>query len=165
MQTLQRARNVWRLNSQISQDGTFVHYPFFCIKHSFVYFLLSDFSRYLFVLTYFDSSRRHTHATTHVTGTQIVRAKVTSLDAIFCRGNKSTSRSLARFSRRKHKNLPLALRAREKELSSTCRQVYIGTNKSLPFISNLWRNSVDINVQLSDYYTSIKKTTACLSTS
>ena len=128
MQTLQLGRNVWRLNSQISQDGTFVHYPFFCIEHSFVYFLLSVFSRYLFVLTYFDSSRRHTHATTHATGTQIVRAKMTSLDAIFCRGNKSSSRSLARFSRRKHKNLRLALRARKKELSSTCRQVYIGTN-------------------------------------
>ena len=28
MQTLQRAWNVWRLNSQISQDGTFVHYRF-----------------------------------------------------------------------------------------------------------------------------------------
>ena len=62
MQTLQRARNVWRLNLQISQDGTFVHYPFFCIEHAFAYFLFSD-SRYLFVLTYFDSSRRHTHAT------------------------------------------------------------------------------------------------------
>ena len=29
MQTFQRARNVWRLDSQISQDGTFVYYPFF----------------------------------------------------------------------------------------------------------------------------------------
>ena len=42
-------------------------------------------------------------ATTHATGTQIVRAKMTSLDAIFCRGNKSSSHSLARFCRRKHK--------------------------------------------------------------
>ena len=33
---------------------------------------------------------------------QIVRAKMTSLDAIFCRGNRSSSRSLARR-RRKHK--------------------------------------------------------------
>ena len=129
MQTLQRARNVWRLNSQISQDGPFVHYPFFFVLNIPLFtFSYRIFSRYLFVLTYFDSSRRHTHATTHVTGTQIVRAKMTSLDAIFCRGNKSSSRSLARFSRRKHKNLPLALRAREKELSSTCGQVYIGTN-------------------------------------
>ena len=61
------------------------------------------FFRYLFVLTYFDSSRRHTHATTHATGTQIVRAKMTSLDAIFYRGNMSRSRSHARFCRRKHK--------------------------------------------------------------
>ena len=46
---------------------------------------------------------------------QIVRSKMTSLDAIFCSGNKSSSRSLARFCRRKQqKNLPLALRAREK---------------------------------------------------
>ena len=32
MQTLQRARNVCRLSSQISQDGTFVHYPFFVLN-------------------------------------------------------------------------------------------------------------------------------------
>ena len=57
------------------------------------------------VLTYFDCSRRHTHATTHATGTQIVRDKMTSLDAIFCRGNKSSSRSLARFCRRKQKKI------------------------------------------------------------
>ena len=74
MQTLQRARNVWRLNSQISQDGTFVHYPFFVLNIPLFTFSYRIFSRYLFVLTYFDSSRRHTHATTHVTGTQIVRA-------------------------------------------------------------------------------------------
>ena len=42
-------------------------------------------------------------ATTHATGTQIVRAKMTSLDAIFYRGNMSRSRSHARFCRRKHK--------------------------------------------------------------
>ena len=34
-------------------------------------------------------------------------------------------RSLARFCRRNRKDLPLALRAREKNLSSTCRQVYM----------------------------------------
>ena len=140
----------------------FCSLPVFCIKHSFVYFLLSDF----FPLSVcFDILWQL--ATTHARDNTRDRDANSSrlFDAIFCRGNKSSSRSLARFSRRKHKNLPLALRAREKELSSTCRQVYIGTNKSLPFISNLWRNSVDINVQLSDYYTSIKKTTACLSTS
>ena len=32
MQTLQRAWNVWRLNSRISQDGTFVHYPFLVLN-------------------------------------------------------------------------------------------------------------------------------------
>ena len=32
MQTLQRARNVLRLNSQISKDGTFVHYLFFVLN-------------------------------------------------------------------------------------------------------------------------------------
>ena len=54
------------------------------------------------VLTYFDSSRWHMHATTHATWTQIVRAKMTLLDAIFGGGNKSSSRSLARFCHRKH---------------------------------------------------------------
>ena len=116
MQTSQRARNVWKLNSQISQDGTFVHYSFFYC--TFLYLLqlslIGIVFRHLFVLTYFHSSRRHTHTTTHATGKQIVRAKMTSLDAIFCRGNKSSFRSLARFCRRKHKNLPLALRARDK---------------------------------------------------
>ena len=41
------------------------------------------FFRYLFVLIYFDGSRRNTHATTHSTRTQIVRAKMTSLDGFF----------------------------------------------------------------------------------
>ena len=79
--------------------------------------------RHLFAFTYFHSSRRHTHATTHATGKQIVRAKMTSLDAILCRGNKSSFRSLARFCRRKHKkSTPRASRS-WKNLSSTCRQV------------------------------------------
>ena len=55
------------------------------------------------VFTYFDSSRRHTHATTHATGTQIVRAKMTSLNVILFRGNKSSSGSLAGFCCRKQK--------------------------------------------------------------
>ena len=104
MQTLQRARNVLKLNSQISQNGTSVHYLFFVVNIPLLTFSYRNFFRYLFVLTYFDSSRRHTNATTHATGTQIVRAKMTSLDAIFCWGNKSSSCSLARFCRRKHKN-------------------------------------------------------------
>ena len=65
--------------------------------------LIGIFFCYLFVLTYVDSLWRHTHATTHPTGMQILRVKMTSLDAIFRRGNKSSSSSLARFCRRKHK--------------------------------------------------------------
>ena len=42
MQTLQRARNVWRLNSQISQDDTFVHCPFFVLN--VLFFILFTFS-------------------------------------------------------------------------------------------------------------------------
>ena len=72
--------------------------------------LIGIFFRYLFVLTYFDSSRGHKHAT----GTQIVPAKMMSLDVIFCRGNKSSPRSLTRFCCRKHKNVPLKLRTHEK---------------------------------------------------
>ena len=48
-------------------------------------------------------------------GTQIVPAKMPSLDAIFCRGNKSNPCSLVRFHAAVNiKNPPLALRAREK---------------------------------------------------
>ena len=65
--------------------------------------LIGIFFCYLFVLTYVDSSWRHTHATTHPIGMQILRNKMTSLDAIFRRGNKSSSSSLACFCRRKHK--------------------------------------------------------------
>ena len=77
----------------------FCSLPVFCNEHSFnysIYFLLSEFfSDMLWQLG-------HTHATTHSTGTQIVRAKMMWLDAIFCRGNKLSSRSLARFCRRRH---------------------------------------------------------------
>ena len=92
----------------------------FCSLPVFLYWtflyllsLIGIFVRYLLVLTYFDSSRRHTHATTHATGTQIVRAKMTSLEMTFCRGNKSSSRSPLSC-RRKHKKSTLALRARER---------------------------------------------------
>ena len=94
--TLQRTRNVWRLNSQISQDDTFVHYPFFVLNILlFIFFTFSyrNFFPLFVVLTYFDSSRPQRHAT----GTEIVRAKMTSLDAIFCGGNKSSSRSRSGF--------------------------------------------------------------------
>ena len=63
-------------------------------------------------MSYFDSSRRHT--TTHATGTRIVRAKMTSFDAIFCRGSKWSSALSLAFAAENIKNLPFALRAREK---------------------------------------------------
>ena len=100
--------------------------PVFRIEHSFIYYICFsywNFFRYLFVLTYFVNSRRHTHTTTHATGTQIVRAKMTSLDMIFCRGNKSGFRSLARFCRRKHKKSTACASRSWKNLSSTRRQV------------------------------------------
>ena len=102
MQTLQRARNVCRLNSQISKDDTFDYYPFFVLNIPlFTILTFSTFSyRNFFVC--FDILWQL--ATTHSTGTQIVRAKMTSLDAIFCRGNKSSSRS-GFCCRRKHKKI------------------------------------------------------------
>ena len=103
METLQWARNVWRVSSQISQDDTFVHYPFFKLNIPLFTFSYPNFFRYLFVLTYLDSSWRYTHTTTtHTTGTQILRTKMTSLDDIFCRGNKSSFCSLRC---RKHKEI------------------------------------------------------------
>ena len=73
----------------------FFYWPFL---EYFIYVLLSEFCfRFLFVLTYFDSSWWH------ATGMQIVRTKITSLDLIFCSGNKPSSHSLTRFCSRKHK--------------------------------------------------------------
>ena len=99
------APNVWRVNSQVSHDATFVHYPFFIwnvpLFSLFIKLSLSGiFFRYLFVLRYFDSSQRNTHTTIHQTGTQISSRQN---DAKYCRGNKSSFRSLAHFCRRKHK--------------------------------------------------------------
>ena len=101
----------------------------FCSLPVFLYWrflyllsLVGIFLRYLLVLTYFDSSRRHTHATTHATGTQIVRAKMTSLEMTFCRGNKSSSRSPLSC-RRKHKKSTARASHSWKTMSSTCRQV------------------------------------------
>ena len=111
MKTLQRARSVWTLNSQISQDDTFVHYPFFVLNFPLFTFSYRDFFRCLFVLTYFDSLLRHTHATTHATGTQTVRAKMMRFFV------RETSRALAlslAFAAENKKNLPLALSTREK---------------------------------------------------
>ena len=97
----------------------------FCSLPVFLYWtflyllsLVGIFLRYLLVWTYFDSSRRHTHAT----GTQIVRAKMTSLEMTFCRGNKSSSRSPLSC-RRKHKKSTARASRSWKTMSSTCRQV------------------------------------------
>ena len=54
---------------------------------------------------------------------QIVRTKMTSIDVIFCSGNKSSSPSLARFCRRKQKESTTQASRSWKNLSSTCRQV------------------------------------------
>ena len=75
---------------------------FLCIEQSFIYFIYFLFiSEFFPLFVCFDILWEN--ATTHATGTQIVRAKMRSLDAIFCRGNKSSSRSLSRFCHRKHK--------------------------------------------------------------
>ena len=121
METLQGARNVWRLNSQISQDGTFVHYPFFVLNIPLFTLLTFSYRNFFPLFVCFEILWQL--ATTHATGTQIVRAKMTSLDAIFCRGNKSSSHSLARFCRRIHKKSTVRTSRSWKNLSSTCRQV------------------------------------------
>ena len=106
MQTFQRAQKVWRLNSQISQDGTFVYYPFFVLN--ILLFTLFTFSYLNFFLLFVCFDTRWQLVTTHACNNTpdrdaILRAKMTSLDAIFRRGNKSSSSSLAHFYRRKHK--------------------------------------------------------------
>ena len=112
-------------NTAILFITRFLYWTFLYLLCYILLSLIGIFFRYLFVLTYFDSSRRHTHATTHATGTQIVRAKMTSLDAIFCRGNNSSSRSLARFYRRKHKkSKSRAFRGNSDEASVSCPQLF-----------------------------------------
>ena len=91
----------------------FCSLSFFCIEHSFIYFLLSEFFP-LFIC--FDILWRL--VTTHATGTQIVRAKWRHLMRFFA---GETSRALALslvVAAENTKNLPPA-----KNLSSTCRQV------------------------------------------
>ena len=79
---------------KIWQDGTFFHYPFFVLNIPFYLLYFLSLIGILFPL-FVCSDILWQLATTHATGTQIVRAKMTSLDAISCRGNKSSSRSLA----------------------------------------------------------------------
>ena len=106
MQTFQRAQKVWRLNSQISQDGTFVYYPFLVLN--ILLFTLFTFSYRNFFLLFVCFDIGWQLVTTHACNNTpdrdaILRTKMTSLDAIFRRGNKLSSSSLARFCRRKHK--------------------------------------------------------------
>ena len=112
MQTYQRARNVCRLNSQISQTALLFITRFFVLNIPLFTLLTFSYRNFFPLFVCFEILWQL--ATTHATGTQIVHAKMTSLDAIFCRGNRSSSHALVRFCCRKHKNLPLALRAREK---------------------------------------------------
>ena len=95
-----------------------------CCLH-YLLSLIVILSRYLFVLTNFDSLRRHTHATTHALGKQEIRAKMRSLDSLFFAGETSGAFALSlAFTAENMNNLPLALRTCEKKkLSSTCRQV------------------------------------------
>ena len=95
MQTLQRFLRTWTPLKKLFTLLTFSHRNFF---------------RYLFVLIYFDGWRRQTHATTHSTGTQIARAKMTSLDGFFAGKQVELT-----FVAENIKNLPLALsHARER---------------------------------------------------
>ena len=112
------ARKVWRLNSQMLQDGPFFHYPIFVLKIPLFTFSNRNFFP-LFVC--FDILWQL--ATTNATGTQKVRDKIASLDASFCRGNKSSSRPLARFCRRKLKKSTARASRWWKNLSWTRRQV------------------------------------------
>ena len=116
------ARNVCRLNSQISQDSTFVHYPFFVLNITLFTFSYRNFCT-LFVSFDILWQLPTTHPRDNTpTGTQIVRAKMTSLEMTFCRGNKSSSRSPLSC-RRKHKKSTARASRSWKTMSSTCRQV------------------------------------------
>ena len=109
------ARNVWRLNTQTSQEGTFVHYPFFVLNIPLFTLFSFSYRNFFPLFICFDILWRL--VTTHATGTQIVRAKWRHLMRFFA---GKTSRALA-FSlvvaAENTKNLPLA-----KNLSSTCCQ-------------------------------------------
>ena len=109
----------WRARPETSGDWThkyhqtallfitrFLYWTFLYLLY--LLSLIGIFFRYLFVLIYLDGSRRHTHATTHSTRTQIVRAKMTSLDGFFAGKQVELT-----FVGENIKNLPLALHARE----------------------------------------------------
>ena len=120
-----QARNVWRLNSQISQDGTFVHYTFFVLNiplFTFSYrIFFFDICLFWHTLTARDDTRDRDAISSR-------QNDVTWCEFFFCcfccfvvvvfffRENKSSSSSLARFCSRKHKKIYCShrLRAREK---------------------------------------------------
>ena len=99
-----QAQNIWRLNSQIWQDSTFVHCPLFVLNIPF--YLLSLIGILFSLFICLDIFWRL--VTTHATGTQIVRAKWRHLMRFFA---GETSRALT---------LSFAV---AKNLSSTCGQV------------------------------------------
>ena len=104
MQTLQRARNVLRLNSQISQDGTFVHYLCFVLNIPLLTFSYRNFFP-LFVCfdILWQLATTHERDNTRDRDANSSRQNDFTWCGFFCRGNKSSSCSLARFCRRKHK--------------------------------------------------------------
>ena len=122
-----------KANSVLSNHEQFYWFDlikFNCLLFTFCTVSYRNFSPYFFVLTNFDSSWRHTHATTHVSGKQEICAETTHLIRfLFCRGNKYSSRCLAGFYRKKTQNLPLALRTCEKNWTRLVG-VYISENIS-----------------------------------
>ena len=82
-----QAQNIWRLNSQIWQDSTFVHCPLFVLNIPF--YLLSLIGILFSLFICLDIFWRL--VTTHATGTQIVRAKWRHLMRFFA---GETSRAL-----------------------------------------------------------------------
>ena len=81
MQTYQRARNVCRLNSQISQTALLFITRFFVLNIPLFTLLTFSYRNFFPLFVCFEILWQL--ATTHATGTQIVHAKMTSLDAIF----------------------------------------------------------------------------------
>ena len=100
-------------------------------------------------------------ATTGATGMQIVRAKITSIDAVFCRGNKSSFRSLARFCRRNHiKNLTLWLTAREKIWARLVGKSIVSAATTVHVESNPTQYTDNIDATVTSTYVIIVQQTA-----
>ena len=103
---------------KVKTRKTFIFFGYFYINLSWIYGKLVKiqkvtvkkcpvgYSWFGLILTYYDSSRWVTHATTHATGTQIVRAKTTSLDAIFLGETSRTPALSLAFCAENMKHLP-----------------------------------------------------------